>query len=112
MPMTIVIWSPSLVRRDGDSRFGENNKFETFPALSLGWNVHNEAFMQDADVLSRLKVRFSTGSLGTTSFLGSYDALSLLDPSATVLWNRIFDSGKRSKPGFDLANKYRDQLWC
>jgi TonB-linked SusC/RagA family outer membrane protein len=72
------------IRRDGDSRFGENNKYETFPALSLGWNVHNEAFMKDADVLSRLKVRFSTGSLGTTSFLGSYDALSLLDPSATI----------------------------
>jgi len=32
------------IRRDGDSRFGENNRYETFPAISLGWNVHNEAF--------------------------------------------------------------------
>ncbi len=72
------------LRRDGDSRFGANKKYETFPALSLGWNVHNESFMQNAKVLSRLKLRFSTGSLGTTAFLGSYDALSLLDPSATV----------------------------
>ena len=72
------------LRRDGDSRFGANKKYETFPALSLGWNVHNESFMQNANVLSRLKLRFSTGSLGTTAFLGSYDALSLLDPSATV----------------------------
>lgn len=72
------------VRRDGDSRFGANNKYETFPALSLGWNVHSESFLQDNEVLSQLKLRYSTGSLGTTSFLGSYDALSLLEPHATI----------------------------
>ena len=71
-------------RRDGDSRFGANKRYETFPALSLGWNVHNESFLANNDVLSQLKLRFSTGSLGTTSFLGSYDALSLLEPQATV----------------------------
>ncbi len=75
------------VRRDGDSRFGANNKFETFPALSLGWNVHNESFLEDNRVLSQLKLRFSTGSLGTTSFLGAYNSLSLLNPQATVLGN-------------------------
>ncbi|WP_291959279.1 SusC/RagA family TonB-linked outer membrane protein [Maribacter sp.] len=72
------------VRRDGDSRFGANKKYATFPALSLGWNVHNEAFLKDNETLSQLKLRFSTGSLGTTSFLGSYDALSLLEPQATL----------------------------
>lgn len=72
------------VRRDGDSRFGANKKYATFPALSLGWNVHNESFLEDNEILSQLKLRFSTGSLGTTSFLGSYDALSLLEPQATL----------------------------
>jgi TonB-linked SusC/RagA family outer membrane protein len=72
------------VRRDGDSRFGANEQYATFPALSLGWNVHNESFLEDNNTISKLKLRFSTGSLGTTSFLGSYDALSLLDPSATI----------------------------
>ncbi|MEZ4687013.1 MAG: TonB-dependent receptor [Bacteroidia bacterium] len=71
------------VRRDGDSRFGANNRYETFPALSLGWNVHNEAFY-NSDFLSNLKLRFSTGSLGTTSFLGAYNSLSLLNPQATI----------------------------
>jgi TonB-linked SusC/RagA family outer membrane protein len=74
------------VRRDGDSRFGKNNRFETFPAFSLGWNVHNESFF-NTDLLSMLKLRFSTGSLGTTSFLGAYNSLSLLNPQATVLGN-------------------------
>ncbi len=71
------------VRRDGDSRFGANNRFETFPALSLGWNVHNEAFY-DSNFLTDLKLRFSTGSLGTTSFLGAYNSLSLLNPQASA----------------------------
>jgi len=72
------------LRRDGDSRFGANNRYETFPALSLGWNVHNESFLKDNKALSQLKLRFSTGSLGTTSFLGSYDSLSLLEPQPTI----------------------------
>ena len=74
------------VRRDGDSRFGANNRYEIFPAFSLGWNVHNESFWS-SDFLSDLKLRFSRGSLGTTSFLGSYSSLSLLNPQATVFGN-------------------------
>ncbi len=72
------------LRRDGDSRFGENNRYENFPALSLGWNVHQESFLQGNEILSQLQLRYSMGSLGTTSFLGSYDALSLLSPQATI----------------------------
>jgi len=70
-------------RRDGDSRFGANNKYEIFPAVSLGWNVHNEAFY-NSEFLSNIKLRASYGSLGTTSFLGSYSSLSLLNPQATT----------------------------
>ena len=72
------------IRRDGDSRFGANNQYATFPAVSMGWNAHKESFLEDNDVLSKLKLRFSTGSLGTASFLGSYNSLSLLSPTATV----------------------------
>ncbi|MEM7373398.1 MAG: SusC/RagA family TonB-linked outer membrane protein [Bacteroidota bacterium] len=74
------------VRRDGDSRFGANNRFQTFPAVSAGWNIHNESFY-NSEFLSTLKPRFSRGSLGTTSFLGAYNSLSLLNPQATVLGN-------------------------
>lgn len=73
------------MRRDGDSRFGANKKFAVFPALSIGWNMHNESFLEDNSLLSLLKPRFSIGSLGTTSFLGAYNSLSLLNPRPTVL---------------------------
>lgn len=71
------------LRRDGDSRFGANNRFQVFPAFSLGWNVHNEAFYK-SKILTDLKLRFSRGSLGTTSFLGSYSSLSLLQSQPTA----------------------------
>ena len=34
------------VRRDGSSRFGSNNKWGTFPSVSLGWNITNESFLE------------------------------------------------------------------
>jgi TonB-dependent SusC/RagA subfamily outer membrane receptor len=75
------------LRRDGDSRFGANERFATFPAVSLGWNVHKESFLADSEAMSLLKLRFSTGSLGTTSFLGSYQSLSILNTAPTVYGN-------------------------
>ena len=53
------------IRRDGSSRFGSNNKYGTFPSVSLGWNVMNEAFMENTrDYLSNLKLRLSWGKNG------------------------------------------------
>ncbi len=77
-------------RRDGDSRFGKNQQFATFPSVSLGWNAHNEAFLEDNELISLLKLRFSTGSLGTTSFLDAYGALSLLDAGQTIFGAGFF----------------------
>ncbi len=85
------------IRRDGDSRFGENNRFEVFPAVSVGWNVHNESFY-NGHFLSDLKLRFSIGSLGTTSFLGSYDALSLLQAQPTIFGTGFLIPSNVSNP--------------
>ena len=51
------------VRRDGASNFGLDNQYATFPAGSLGWNVHNEDFF-DVGWVNQLKLRASTGALG------------------------------------------------
>nr|WP_262919020.1 TonB-dependent receptor [Tunicatimonas sp. TK19036]WKN40357.1 TonB-dependent receptor [Tunicatimonas sp. TK19036] len=102
------------LRRDGDSRFGENNRFETFPAVSLGWNIHNESFF-NSNFISNLKLRFSRGTLGTTSFLGAYDALSLLSTQPTALGtgflipenianeNLTWQSNTETNFGFDIG---------
>ena len=53
------------VRHDGSSKFSEGNKFSTFPAAALAWNVANESFMRDVPVLSALKLRASWGLTGS-----------------------------------------------
>ena len=52
------------VRRDGSSRFGKNNRFATFPSVSLGWRMSQEEFMKDIEWLDDLKVRASWGQTG------------------------------------------------
>ena len=55
----------ATVRRDGASSFGPNNKWAVFPSVSVGWNIMNEAFMEErANWLSYLKLRASWGMNG------------------------------------------------
>ncbi|MCP9199703.1 TonB-dependent receptor [Gramella sp. GC03-9] len=64
------------VRRDGSSRFGEDVKYGTFPAISAGWIVSEEAFLEDSDVLSFLKLRASYGETGNAN-IGDFASLGL-----------------------------------
>ncbi len=52
------------VREDGSSRFGANNRWATFPSVSLGWRINNEAFLRDQTWLDDLKLRLSWGQTG------------------------------------------------
>ncbi len=55
------------IRRDGSSRFGENNRFGIFPAFSLGWRLNKENFFEkniSPAFISDLKLRFGWGQTG------------------------------------------------
>lgn len=52
------------VRRDGFSAFGDDNKYGVFPSVAFGWNMQEEAFMQDFEWLDRSKLRLSYGENG------------------------------------------------
>lgn len=52
------------LRRDGSSRFGSNNRYATFPSVSLGWRINNESFLSDVQWLDDLKIRASWGQTG------------------------------------------------
>ena len=60
------LFSASL-RRDGSSRFGINNKYGNFPAVSVGWNITEEKFMQKFSQINLLKLRSSYGSTGNNN---------------------------------------------
>jgi TonB-linked SusC/RagA family outer membrane protein len=52
------------LRHDGSSRFGANNRYATFPSVSLGWRMNNENFLKDRTWLNDLKLRLSWGETG------------------------------------------------
>ncbi|WPP53698.1 SusC/RagA family TonB-linked outer membrane protein [Catalinimonas niigatensis] len=56
-------------RVDGSSRFGANNRYGFFPAASAGWILTEEAFMNDSELLSFLKLRASYGLTGNAEIL-------------------------------------------
>ena len=53
-----------IVRRDGSTRFGGNNKFGVFPSFSVGWNINRESFWPVNDVIRSLKLRGGYGVVG------------------------------------------------
>ena len=69
------------VRRDGSSRFAENNKWGNFPSASVGWRISDEKFMQFAKpALDDAKIRVSYGVTGNES-IGNYDYVYTDSPS-------------------------------
>ena len=52
------------VRQEGSSKFGENNKWGTFPSASFGWTISNEEFMKDLTWINNLKLRTGYGVTG------------------------------------------------
>lgn len=53
-----------IIRRDGSTRFGGNNKFGVFPSFSAGWNVNKESFWPASESVNLLKIRGGYGVVG------------------------------------------------
>ena len=54
----------ATVRRDGSSRFGEENRYGVFPSFSLGWRISDESFFDGITFMDELKLRGSYGTMG------------------------------------------------
>lgn len=75
-------------RREGSSRFGSNNKWGNFPAMSVGWRISEESFIPDLVWLSDLKLRASYGVTGNNN-IGNYTSLSNMRPENYIIGNGI-----------------------
>ena len=73
-------------RMDGSSKFGDNNKYAFFPSTALAWRVSEEAFLQNSDLISNLKVRTSYGLTGNSE-IPPYSSLSLLGSGYAAVLN-------------------------
>jgi iron complex outermembrane receptor protein len=68
-----------VFRYDGSSRFGANNKWATFPAVSASWRIGEESFMENS-AFSELRLRAGYGQQGNEA-VPAYASLILLQPS-------------------------------
>ncbi|MDD4235484.1 MAG: TonB-dependent receptor [Bacteroidales bacterium] len=68
------------IRTDGSSRFGAQNRYGWFPAISAGWIITEEDFMQNTEFVSFLKLRASYGLTGNAN-IDDYAHLGFFSPT-------------------------------
>ncbi|MBS3776624.1 MAG: TonB-dependent receptor [Bacteroidales bacterium] len=86
-----------VIRRDGSSRFGSENRYGLFPAFSAGWRISNESFMAGTDNwLDFLKLRVGYGETGNDR-IGNYNSFTTFASSS---WSSYYPvTGANSGPG-------------
>ncbi|MGO4877852.1 SusC/RagA family TonB-linked outer membrane protein [Pedobacter psychrotolerans] len=68
----------ATIRSDGSSRLAPGHKWNTYPAVSVGWNLMNEPFMKGITAIDRLKIRVGYGQTSNQS-VNPYQTLGLLN---------------------------------
>lgn len=72
-------------RRDGYSAFGSNtNKYGVFPSMAIGWNIANESFIDNSNLINQLKLRFSYGQTGNQAIDVNQTASTARDRKSVV----------------------------
>ena len=80
------------IRRDGSSRFGTENQYGTFPAISAGWRVSQEDFLKDNAIISELKLRGGYGQTGNFD-IGNFASRGLFGVGAGNTANYLQQAG-------------------
>lgn len=108
------------IRRDGSSVWAPGKKFANFPAVSIGWNLARESFLEHSRLINDLKLRASYGITGLNpTALGNYPWQSLIYNSAypfnnvttvnTAFFNKLsnqnleWEKTKQTNIGIDLG---------
>ena len=68
----------ATLRSDASSRLAPGNKWHTYPAVSVGWNITKESFMQNISAIDNLKLRAGYGQTSNQA-VGVYSTLGRLD---------------------------------
>lgn len=98
----------AVLRRDGSSKFGPNEKFGFFPTASVGWIASEEDFLKESEVLSFLKFRASYGIVGNDR-IGDFRFTSLLNGEAQYVFNNELVQGLSAGPIANPDIKWEEQ---
>ena len=80
------------IRTEGSTKFGANNKWGTFPAISAAWDLTQEDFLKNNSVFDFLKIRVGYGVTGNQG-IDPYLSLSRLSESGYFFYNGKFIPG-------------------
>ncbi len=99
------------IRREGSSRFGENNKWGNFPAASVGWRISQEGFMKNVKWLKDLKLRAGYGVTGNQDF-DNYKSLILMGKAGKFYYNGEWINSYQptSNPNPDLRWERKQEI--
>lgn len=92
----------ATLRSDGSSRLASGHKWHTYPAISAGWNIAKESFMQGVDLINSLKLRAGYGQTSNQA-VDPYKTLGLL---ATRPYNHGDDVYETGYYVSELENPY------
>ena len=82
-------------RYEADSRLSKDNRWNLFPAVSVGWRISDEAFMAGTKSwLDNLKLRVGYGVAGTTAGIAEYSSMASLENVTTSLGGMTVPSAK------------------
>jgi len=95
-------------RRDGTSRFSEDNRWGDFPAAAFAWKLSEENFLKNSNVLSNLKLRLGWGITGQQDIEASYAYLGRYITGSAIA-QYIF--GNTSYPVGIPQSKFEDLKW-
>lgn len=73
------------LRRDGSSKFAEDNRWGYFPSFAAGWNIDQESFMEPVEAISNLKLRASWGQIGNEK-ISYYDRFSRVNSGVVAVF--------------------------
>ena len=77
------------IRHDGSSRLAKDYRWDTFPAVSAGWRISDEAFMENTrDWMDNLKLRVGYGETGTAS-IDPYSSVSSLEQTMITIGDQL-----------------------
>ncbi|HTF30289.1 MAG TPA: SusC/RagA family TonB-linked outer membrane protein [Flavitalea sp.] len=81
------------IRRDGSSRFAEENRWGMFPSVAFAWKINEEKFLTKNKVVSDLKLRLGYGVTGQQDGINNFDFLSfygLSSPNASYQFGNTY----------------------
>jgi TonB-linked SusC/RagA family outer membrane protein len=96
------------LRYEGSSKFGNNYKWGLFPAVSAGWTISNEAFMDGIDWITNLKLRTGYGITGMIAS-DNYRSITKWNYNTTS-WGYYMNSNGVWKPALSVENNPNPDL--